>query len=175
MDGARFADLEDGKLDAAFVCGLPYVGLSGVEALVAPGLDGGEPVYWSEVVARPGQDASARGLRGRRLAVNEPGSHSGSNIVMATLAERDVAPGAFTVVETGSHSASMAAVRGGEADVAAIDSHVFAALSPDDLVVVERLGPSPSQPLAAGPGLPGPERERIRAVLTALAPSPRSA
>ena len=40
-------------------------------------------------------------------------------------------------------------MRDGDADVAAIDSHLFAALASDELVVVERLGPSPSQPLAA--------------------------
>ncbi len=35
--------------------------------------------------------------------------------------------------------------------------------------MVERLGPSPSQPLAAGPALGGEERERVRATLAALA------
>jgi len=172
VQGERFADLEDGTLDAAFLCGLPYVRLSGAEALVAPATGGGEPVYWSDVVARPGEQATAiEHFAGRRLAVNEPDSHSGSNVVLATLAERGVPVGGFAeVVHTGSHAGSLAAVRDGDADVAAIDSHLHAALGDDDLVVVERLGPSPSQPLAAGPGLGREERERIRAVLTALAP-----
>ena len=78
------------------------------------------------------------------------------------------------MVETGSHAGSLAAVRAGDADVAAVDSHLYAALRADDpalgqeLVVVERLGPSPSQPLAAGPGLGREERERVRAAMTAL-------
>ena len=174
VDGARFADLEDGALDAAFLCGLPYAGLAGVEALVAPARGADGPVYWSDVVARAGEDATAvEQFAGRRLAVNEPGSHSGSNVVLATLAGRGVPVGGFAeVVSTGSHAGSLAAVRQGRADVAAIDSHLLAALGAGELEVVERLGPSPSQPLAAGPGLCAGERERIRAVLTALAPSP---
>ena len=170
VDGTDFAELEDGALDAAFLCGLPYVRLRGVEALVAPVVDGGEPVYWSDVVARPGEDATAiEHFAGRRLAVNEPDSHSGSNVVLATLAQRGVPVGGFAeVVHTASHAGSLAAVRAGEADVAAIDSHLYAAFAPDDLVVVERLGPSPSQPLAAGPGLGGEERERVRVTLAAL-------
>ena len=74
------------------------------------------------------------------------------------------------MVPTGSHAASLAAVAAGEADVAAMDSHLHAALGDDGLEVVERLGPSPSQPLAAGPSLPRAERERITATLAALAP-----
>lgn len=177
VDGGAFGDLESGALDGAFLCGLPYVGLTGVEALVAPVAAGsGGPLYHSDVVARRGEEASRiEHFGGRRLAVNEPHSHSGSNVVLAALAERAVRVGGFAaVVETGSHAGSLAAVRAGDADVAAIDSHLYAALRADDpalvreLVVVERLGPSPSQPLAAGPGLGMAERERVRGVLAAL-------
>ncbi len=161
VDGGAFSELEDGTLDGAFLCGLPYVGLGGVEALVAPAMGGGRPVYWSDVVARPGEEATAiEQFAGRRLAVNEPDSHSGSGVVLATLAQRGVPVGGFSeVVTTGSHAGSLAAVAAGEADVAAVDSHLHAALGDDGLTVVERLGPSPSQPLAAGPGLaPGGAR-----------------
>ena len=152
--------------------GFPTWACRGVQALVAPAMDGGGPIYWSDVVARPGEEATAiEQFAGRRLAVNEPDSHSGSNVVLATLAQRGVPEGRFTVVHTGSHAGSLAAVAAGEADVAAIDSHLHEALGADELTVIERLGPSPSQPLAAGPSLPEAERERIRAVLTALGPS----
>ncbi len=172
VDGGAFSDLEDGTLDAAFLCGLPYVGLTGVQALVAPAIGDGGPVYWSDVVARPGEEATAvEQFAGRRLAVNEPDSHSGFNVVLATLAERGVPVGGFAeIVTTGSHAGSLAAVRDGRADVAAVDSHLHAALGEDGLTVVERLGPSPSQPLAAGPGLAAAERKRITATLTGLAP-----
>lgn len=176
VDGGAFSDLEDGTLDAAFLCGLPYAGLTGVEALVAPVMGGAGPQYHSDVVARRGEQATAiEQFAGRRLAVNEPDSHSGSNVVLATLAGRDVPVGGFSdVVTTGSHVGSLSALRAGEADVAAVDSHLYAALGADDpalaeaLVVVEQLGPSPSPPLAAGPGLAAVERERITATLIGL-------
>lgn len=173
VDGTDFAALERGELDGAFLCGLPYVGLGGVEALVAPAAGGGQPIYYSDVVARQGDRATGiEQFAGRRLAVNEPESHSGWNVVLAALAERGVPPGGFAaVVRTGSHAGSLEAVSTGEADVAAVDSHLLSVLGADGLTVVERLGPSPSQPLAAGPALPPDERERVRETLTALEPS----
>ena len=172
VEGAAFSDAEDGTLDAAFLCGLPYVRLRGVEPLVAPAEDGDEPVYWSDVVARPGEPAGAlEQFAGRRLGVNEPDSHSGHNVILATLARRGVPVGTFSeVVVTGSHAASLAAVTEGSVDTAAVDSHLRAALGSDGLTTVERLGPSPSQPLVAGPGVTAAERDRIREVLTALPP-----
>ena len=170
VDGAQFAQLTDGELDAAFICGLPYVRLrdagAQIEALVAPAMGTEEPVYSSAVVVRAGTEANRlEEMSGRRLAVNEPDSHSGYGILRAALAERGVAAGCFSkVVETGSHVGSLGALRSGGADVAAIDSHVLAALAADDpallgeLTVIEWLGPSPSQPLTAGPGLGLDER-----------------
>ena len=63
-------------------------------------------------------------------------------------------------MHTGSHAASLAAVATGEADVAAIDSHLHAALGDDGLTVVERLGPVA---LAAAGGGPGAASGRARA------------
>ncbi len=76
----------------------------GVEALVGAGAMGataGGPVYFSDVVARPGDEADGDrcDFAGRRLAVNEPDSHSGSNVVLATLAERGVPVGGFAEVD----------------------------------------------------------------------------
>ena len=77
---------------------------------MAPAMGGGEPVYWSEIVSRPGEEATAiEDFAGRRLAVNEPDSHSGSNVVLATLAERGVRAGSFTVVDDGQPRGSIAA------------------------------------------------------------------
>jgi ABC-type phosphate/phosphonate transport system substrate-binding protein len=172
MDGVDFADLESGELDGGFLCGLPYVGMERLEPLVAPAMGGGGPIYYSDVVARDGEQAtSIEGFTGRRLAVNEPGSYSGWTIVLATLARRGVPVGEFAeVLPTGSHAGSLEAVAAGEADVAAVDSQLLTALAPNGLTIVERLGPSPSQPLAVGPSVEAAERERIRATLAGLSP-----
>jgi len=183
VTGGSFENLADGSLDAAILCGLPYVMVcerdSGVQALAAPAADGrygGRATYYSDIVARVGETAGRlEELAGRVLAVNEPDSHSGYNVVAHALAARDVPTGGYAdVLLTGGHAASVAAVRAGDADVAAVDSHLLAALRADDpgieteLVVIESLGPSPSQPFAAGPGLAADERDGIRAALTGL-------
>ncbi len=183
--GAGFDLLAGGGLDAAILCGLPYVTLgdrAGLRVLAAPVADGarygGRPIYFSEVIARAGEDATRlEDFSGRVLAVNEPDSHSGHGLVLATLARRGVPVGCFSdVVVTGGHSESIAAVRSGRADVAAIDSHLLALLGADDLGItaelttVESLGPSPAQPFAAGPGLTGDEHLAIQAALCASDP-----
>jgi phosphonate transport system substrate-binding protein len=182
---AAFDELTDGAVDAAFLCGLPYVELrdetgGALEALAAPVAPGdrygGEPVYFSDVVVRAGDPAQdLDGLRGRAWAYNEERSHSGHGVVLATLARRS-APAEFfaSVVRTGSHERSLAAVRSGEADAAAIDSHLLDLLLEDDpglgraVRVIESLGPSPSQPLAAGPRLDAGERRAIREAMASL-------
>lgn len=180
VDGDDLARLTDGDLDAAFVCGLPYVRLrdagAAIEPLVAPAMGTEEPVYFSAVVARAGTAAERlEDMAGHRLAVNEPDSYSGYGVVLAALADRATPVGEFSqVVTTGSHAASLAAVRSGAADVAGIDSHVLAVMGADDpplraeLAVVERLGPSPSQPLLAGPRLGASERLLAREALREL-------
>lgn len=180
VDGVEFAQLTDGELDAAFICGLPYVRMRDagalIEALVAPAMGTEEPVYSSAVVVRAGTRAERlEDMHGRRLAVNEPESHSGHGMVLAALADRGVAEGRFSeVVVTGGHAGSLAAVRSGRVDVAAIDSHVLAVLSAEDpplrreLTVIELLGPSPSQPLTAGPALGLDERVAAREALREL-------
>jgi phosphonate transport system substrate-binding protein len=182
---ARLEDLAGGALDAAFLCGLPYVELreragACLEALAAPvpagARYGGSASYFSDVVVRAGDPAQGfDDIRGRAWAFNEERSHSGHGVVLATLARRSAPPGFFaSVLRTGSHEASLAAVRSGEAGAAAIDSHLLDLLFEDDpelgraVRVIESLGPSPSQPLAAGPGLGAGERRAIRDAVSSL-------
>jgi ABC-type phosphate/phosphonate transport system substrate-binding protein len=118
----------DPHLLLAQTCGYPLLTeLAGAVRLVAtplydvPGCDG--PLYRSMVVVRA--DDAVRdvpGLRGRRCAMNGRDSNSGMNVLRALLAP--LAPnGRFfgAVIESGGHLRSMAMVRDGTADVAAID------------------------------------------------------
>lgn len=85
--------------------------------------------HCSVIVARAGD---ARGtlaaFRGAVAAINEPASNTGTNLLRHTVAEH-CGPGAFLagMIRTGGHVASMRAVAGGEADLAAIDAVTFAA------------------------------------------------
>lgn len=179
LSGESLGQLESGELDGAFLCGLPYVRLHDrpgrpVEALAAPVASGerygGRPIYFSDVVVRRDSGVGALAdLRGRSWAFNEPGSHSGHNVVLAELAARGEGHGFFaTATATGSHAAAMRLVAAGEADGAAIDSQVLAAEMAADPVlgerlrVVESLGPSPIPPLVASTRLEPRERDGLR-------------
>jgi ABC-type phosphate/phosphonate transport system substrate-binding protein len=159
VQGEDFEALFDGSLDGAFMCGLPYVRLRdrGLEAVAAPVPQGdryaGLPVYFSDIV---GTD------RAGRFAVNEEGSFSGFVAVGGEdYRER---------VITGSHAASLAAVYRGDADWAAIDSHVLDVVgTPAGVEVAASVGPFPITPLV---GAPGADVEALRRAVTASAPAP---
>lgn len=187
--GADYDDLLDGGLDAAFICGLPYVELrdragSAIEPLAAPVVGGarygGRPVYFSDVIVESSDRArSFDDLRGRRWVYNEPQSHSGSNVVLSHLARSGLGADFFSeMTRVGSHREALRRVLLGEADAAAIDSHLLEVIRTDDDYVasharsVASLGPSPMQPLVAGAALSAADRETARAAITRLGPGP---
>ena len=143
----------------AQTCGFPYVKhLRGKVRLVAtpvydhPGCDG--PAMCSLIVVH--RDSPARvlaDLRGAHAAINQPDSNSGVNLFRAAIAplSRD---GRFfsSVIETGGHRASIEAIAGGRADVAAIDCITYGNLlrfDPSSLSKTRILAQT-----AKGPGLP---------------------
>ncbi len=81
------------------------------------------PEYRSLMLAREELPfASADDLRGARCVINNETSHSGMNVWHAVLAERHVGGRFFSEVKvSGSHVESLAALRSGDADVAAVD------------------------------------------------------
>ena len=84
----------------------------------------------SVLVAR-GEHAhlALEGFRGLRVAFNAPDSQSGYNALRALVAPLAQGERFFAgALPTGSHSASVAAVQAGHADVAAIDCVTYAAL-----------------------------------------------
>ena len=92
----------------------------------APGCEG--PLYSSVVVAREASRVAAlEELRGSVCAFNSRDSQSGYNALRAAIAP--IARGGrffARTVETGAHAASMEAVRGGRADVCAVDCVTWA-------------------------------------------------
>lgn len=137
-------------------CGLPYrARLHGKVALVAtpdyglPGCPAGH--YNSVLVVREGDPReSLADFAGARLARNDPLSQSGW---AAPLAHFDAAGVPIeTIVETGGHAASAAAVAEGRADIAALDALTWALLQEHGPEVAERLrelertAPTPALP-----------------------------
>jgi len=139
--------------------------------------------YRSAFVVRAGDPAaSLADLRGRRAAANEPGSQSGCNALRAAVAP--LAGGArffASVAWTGAHRASVAAVRGGSADVAAIDAVTLALLvrhAPSEVAGLRVLAWSaeaPALPYATRRGVPPALRQRLTAGLLAAAADPAGA
>jgi len=127
-------------------CGYPLthelksvVQLVATPAYVAPGCHGAG--YASVVVVRNGDPArDIAQLRDRVCAVNAPDSQSGYNGLRRLIAPLAVAGRFFSdVVVSGGHAASLAAVAGRQADVAAVDCVTFALLSRCRPAAVEAL------------------------------------
>jgi phosphonate transport system substrate-binding protein len=154
-----------GDVDIVFVCSLAYIEHAPIcrrfEPIAAPVLAGtrygSRPVYYSDVIVR--HDSGLRSfadLRGRTWAYNEKLSQSGYGITRYHLARLGESTGYFgRLIEAGRHERAIALVASGEVDAAAIDSHVldtYLELHPHlgrALRIIDSLGPSPIQPIAA--------------------------
>lgn len=177
--------LDEGQIDLCWICGLPYVWKAQqVELAAAPVMLGqryqGRPIYFSDVVVR--SDSPYRtfeDLRGAAWAYNEPGSHSGYNVVRYALAVRGRLDGYFgRVVEAGAHQASLQMIVRGEVDGSAIDSTVLEQALRDDpglgaqIRVIDSFGPSPIPPWVAPRRMPVERRRKLREALLGIEGDP---
>lgn len=177
--------LDAGEVHMGWICGLPYVRKADrprptLELLAAPVMSGqryeGRPVYFSDVVVR--RDSPFRSfadLRGAAWAYNEPGSHSGYNVVRYHLATLGEYEGYFgRVVQSGAHQISLRLILRGEVDASAIDSTVletelrrFPHIG-QQIRIIATLGPSPIPPWTVQRSLPPAFRERLRHALLTM-------
>jgi len=129
--------------------GYETVRLVAIPAYSAPGCEGSR--YRSAIIVRT-EDVAQRleDLRGRRCAVNERSSNSGSNLLRAAIAPLAEHGRFFSSVQlTGGHQASVRAVAEGIADAAAIDCVSYAhirRLSPELTARLRILDWTPSSP-----------------------------
>ncbi len=180
-----------GDIHVAWLCGLPYVRDADrddprIELLAAPVMlaarYGAAAVYFSDVVVRHDHPArSFDDLRGATLAINEPNSHSGYQVLRHALAQRAAAPAFFPrVVESGAHQRSLELIDAGVVDTAAIDSTVLETqlrLEPglaSRLRTVATFGPSPMPPWVASRQLPQALRARLRSALLEIGRDPQA-
>ncbi len=190
--GHSLSEFGHGEAEIGFLCGLLYVHLKRasscpVELLAAPVLQGERyqdaPRYFSDVIVRHESSyTSFADLRGCVWAYNEQASHSGYNLVHYSLLQRGLSLDYFRrTIETGSHLQSLYAVLAGDADAAALDSHLLDVLFQrqrnlgDKVRVVEMFGPSPVPPLVILKNLDSTLKQRIRETLLTMHTDPRAA
>ena len=177
--GRDLMDLwRDPGLILAQTCGYPFLTvLREAVVLIAtpeyafPGCDGADHCSFIVCSTRaPRRDL--RAFRGSAAALNADDSDSGMNLFRATIAPIAGGRRFFSkVVVTGSHAASLEAVAGGLADLAAIDCVTFgliARLRPAlaaRVAIVAESPRSPGLPLVMSAGLPAATRDAVREAL----------
>lgn len=120
--------LVSGQLDAAWICGYPYVAFRDRVRLVAAPVWRGRPLYQSYILTRPDDPATGiEDLRGRVHAFSDPNSNSGYLVTTALLARKGMRPENFfsRVFFTYAHRNVVRAVASGLADSGSVDGYVW--------------------------------------------------
>lgn len=168
--------LENGKVDAAFVCGGPYVEGKesfGLELLVAPVVKG-QPVYFSYlIVPSVSHVRTLSDLRGKTFAFTDPQSNSGLLVPADQLARMGETRDTFfrSYVFTYAHDRSIRAVADKLVDGAAVDSLVwdYLAVTEPQMVartrIIARYGPFGIPPVVVNPRLDPASKEKLKQIL----------
>lgn len=124
------SDLEQSKIDVAFVCTGTYVhALPGkrIKLLVQPEFANDVQYRCLLIVARESPFQTLEGLQGAVMAFTDPESHTGCLVPTALLSDRGYNPETFfkKVIFTGGHDRSIESVALKVVDAAAVDSLVW--------------------------------------------------
>lgn len=177
--------LEQGQVDLAFVCGLPYVidhAKFGEELLVAPQVYPEGPVYYSYVIVpRDSPAERLEDLRGKRYAFSDPLSNSGHLVPTHLLARMGETPETFfkRSIFTYSHSANVEAVAVKLVDGASVDSYVYDYLTVTNPAltsrtrIIHRSPPHGITPVVIRKEINGALKERIRTAFLKMDEDPR--
>ena len=124
--------LVSGQLDAAWICGYPFIQYRERLSLLAVPVWRGKPLYQSYLIVD--QDRAADGLRDLRgdiHAYSDPDSNSGYLVTQAALADLGEAPNAFFRKSffTYSHRNVVRAIASGLAESGSVDGYVWEVMS----------------------------------------------
>lgn len=124
--------LVSGQLEAAWICGYPFVAFRDQLDLVAAPIWRGKPLYQSYLIAGAnGPARSVEELRGSVHAFSDPNSNSGYLVTAALLAEQGRRPETFfaRVFFTYGHRNVVRAVASGLAESGSVDGYVWEVLA----------------------------------------------
>lgn len=171
-----------GQLDAAWICGFPFVQYRDRLSLVAVPVHRGRALYQSYLIARAGEAATdIEGLRGGVHAFSDPDSNSGFLVTRHELATRGETPASFfhRFFFTYGHRNVVRAVASGLAQSGSVDGYVWevmAEVEPDLVAgtrVVRRSGWLGFPPVACLTARrASPDLQAFGAALTAMQDHP---
>lgn len=124
--------LVSGELDAAWICGYPFLRYRDQLQLLALPVWNGRPLYQSYLIVDADRDATeVDQLRGDIHAFSDPDSNSGYLVTAALLAERKLRPSAFFArfFFTYGHRNVVRAVSSGLAGSGSVDGYVWEVLN----------------------------------------------
>jgi phosphonate transport system substrate-binding protein len=166
------------RVDAAWLCGYPYVMYEDRMQLVAVARYQGQPLYRSHLVVPATETAvkDVAGLAGRIFAYSDPLSNSGHLVPRVELLRAGHDPDRFfrRSFFTFGHRKVVEAVRAGLAHAGAVDGYVWDTLQAQHpeatagLRVAWRSGTYGFPPVVARPGLPATEREALTRALVGM-------
>jgi phosphonate transport system substrate-binding protein len=133
--------LVSGQLDAAWICGYPFVKYRDELELVAVPLWNGKPLYQSYLIAKSDRTVSELSdLRGDIHAFSDPDSNSGYLVTMALLHDRGFSSEAFfkKTLFTYSHRNVIRAVASGLVQSGSVDGYVWEVMQEIDPDLVAR-------------------------------------
>ena len=120
--------LVSGQLDAAWICGYPYVAYRADLELVAVPVWRGQPLYQSYAIARNGlRNASISDLAGDIHAFSDPDSNSGYLVTRVAMLDAGLDPATFfkRTFFTYGHRNVVRAVACGLAQSGSVDGYVY--------------------------------------------------
>lgn len=136
--------LISGQLDAAWICGFPFVEYRRDLELVAVPLWNGKPVYQSYLIVSAVREAtSLADLSGDIHAFSDPDSNSGFLVTRSLLFERRLDPETFfrKAIFTYSHRNVIRAVASGLANSGSVDGYVWEVMRETEPALVSRTRP----------------------------------
>ncbi|MFN3493605.1 MAG: PhnD/SsuA/transferrin family substrate-binding protein [Hydrogenophaga sp.] len=174
--------LWSGQIDAAWICGYPFVRFEAELKLLAVPLYQGDPLYQAYLIRSLGAPDGLRGwgdLRDRVLAYSDPLSNSGWLVAQAQLANAGIAPsGLKRAFFAHGHRNVAEAVAARLAHAGAIDGYVWETMRLQGMPAVAKTEviwtsePFGFPPLVTARRAAHPRVERLREALLGMADDP---
>lgn len=133
--------LISGQLDAAWICGFPFVAYRPQLALVAVPVWQGRPLYRSYLIAARDRNAAGlEDLRGDAHAFSDPDSNSGWLVTATALARMGETPSRFftQTIFTWGHRNVVRAVASGLAASGSVDGYVYEVMRETEPELIEK-------------------------------------